>query len=877
MLSLGDSLSRITGDDTLPDVRLVAMRQFAKSLNWTPSYELQAPVEDAKVFDHIVVHHGLANSAVISFIRGNARASDLSIHNLRNLLQISYNNMIDWHFFVSQSDAIILNNLEFEGRQRTFDEVMFPGSVGYVDFLSADGFAQRRSTRRKGFRTDPCDDALLSIVDKWKRLIRDDYGQISNRSISTLFNALFLIRGCEDRHLSTGLGAQRRILVEIIQEKGPVVNFTEYILEAFAQTDVTGDITEFLNIDDLDAFSTLDISTLRRLVSDLYEPREAPFSLNFALMSKHALSRIYEKFVAIFVEDDAAIDQMSFLRRPLIEKSQKHFGVVYTPQFIASFFARYLKENTTPKRFREMKVLDPACGSGIFLRSVVEEQCNLSDRAITKESISDIFSNIFGIDQDGNALEATRLSLALLHLVTTDTLPEHLNLVEADAFEIEANSNFPDSFDAILTNPPYIKLDNLSSEQREKILEFLGSKFTGRADAYLAFMILCLNKCSNGGFVFFVIPQTFLRAKNAHFIRSLISKEFDVRCLVDLSAVRVFEDVGAYSILLILQRRHADAAVGGAAVVAQITDSVGSALQAVLDESDVRNPYFKVFSSEQKEFRHKEWLIRPPEIERLSRELSRFSKLSDYLECYQGFVTGADDVFIRDVVDVPESERALYALYLPDRDIGQYEVPRSSKKVVLYPFHSGQLLTEEAIRADFPETWRYLEANREVLERRKRSDGTPWWRPYRPRAPERIQRPKIVAPHLMLTPRFAVDHEGSYVTKHGPFMVAKIGGADESVLLDFFCAVLNSSVSAWYIRNHMPTFSRGYSRLEVATLKDLPVPVLEELQTFEIERLAQLGRTASRDRSAAIEIDSLVSAMFGLQPDDLRSMGIGSL
>ncbi|MEC9067784.1 MAG: N-6 DNA methylase [Pseudomonadota bacterium] len=876
MLSLGDSLSRITSEETPPDVRLVAMREFAAALSWTPNYELHAPVERASVYDHLVVHHGLANSAVISFVRGHARASDLSASNLRNLLQISYNNMIDWHFFVSQSDAVVLNNLEFEGRQRSFDEVIFTGAPDYLDFLSSEGFVRKAAERRRRYRTEACDDALLSIVDKWKRLIRDDFPEITNRSISTLFNALFLLRGCEDRHLSLGLNANRRILTEVLEGCDQEVNFSDFVSTAFQQTEVAGDLSRYLNFNDLQVFSTLDRATLSRLIRDLYEPREAPFSLNFALMSKHALSRIYEKFVAIFVESEGTGDQLSFLKRPLIEKSQKHFGAVYTPQFIASFFARYLRDNTTPKRFREMSVLDPACGSGIFLRSVVEEQCNVSDRAITKDSISDIFSNVCGVDQDGNALEATRLSLALLHLVTTDTLPSSLNLVEADAFALESSGGLPDGFDAILTNPPYIKLDNLSAAQRESVGAYLGDHFSGRADAYLAFMSLCLKKCKPGAFAFFVIPQTFLRARNAAFIRAHIGQAFDVRCLVDLSAVRVFEGVGAYSILLIVQRRHSDATEGVDAIVAQVTDSVGAALQAVLDEAEVRHPYYKVFSVGQIDFQKREWIIRPPEVDRLSRQLGRSAKLSDYLDCYQGFVTGADEVFIRDESAVPETERDLYAPYLPDREMTQYEVPKRTHKLVLYPYDDGELITEEDLKERFPDTWTYLSKNKDKLTRRKRSDGTPWWRPYRPRAPERILRPKIVAPHLMLTPRFAVDHTGCYVTKHGPFMITKVRGPDELLLLDFFCAVLNSSITGWYIRTHMPTFSRGYSRLEVATLKEVPVPKLEGLQTFEIERLAKLNRDASKDRAAAFEIDRLVASMFDLEDDELNLLGIES-
>ena len=875
MLALRESLAYITGDNTPAEVRLVAMRDFAEALNWTPSYELNAPVPEARVYDHLVVHHGLSNSAVISFVRGGSRATDLSDHNLRNLLQVSYNNMIDWHFFVSENDAFLVNNREFESRQRNFDDAVFPGAPGYSHFLSSKNLDRRSSNRRRGI-SDPCDDVLLNIVDKWKRLLRDESENVRNQNISTLFNAMFLIRGCEDRHLSLGLDTGKRVLLAALENMNSDFDFQDFVRSAFTETDVSGNLEKFLNFHDLEVFSNLDRSTTRRLILDLYEPREAPFRLNFALMSKHALSRIYEKFVAILVEDETPTDQVSFLKRPLIEKSQKHFGAVYTPQFIASFFARYLRENTTPRKFREMTVLDPACGSGIFLRTVIEEQCNLSDRAITKGAISEIFDNVTGVDRDGNALEATRLSLALLHLVTTDRLPENLNLIQDDVFEAEGSGRLTGEYDAILTNPPYIKLDNLSEDQRAGIVNYLGKDFSGRADAYLAFMQLCLGKISEGGFCFFVIPQTFLRAKNANFIRRLISEQFDIRCLVDLSSVRVFEGVGAYSILLIVQKRREATHLGRSATIGQVTDYVGSALQAVLEEADTREPYFKIFSVEQSDFQSKEWIIKPPEINEISLFLSRFPTLSDYLNCYQGFVTGADSVFIRDVLEIAEGESEIYLPYLPDREIGQYEVPPASRKVVLYPYGGNGLLDEEEIKNGYPETWKYLEGHKEILSRRKRSDGTPWWRPYRPRSPERMLRPKIVAPHLMLTPRFAVDREGRFATKHGPFMVTKIAGGDEGLLLDFFSAVLNSAVSGWYIRNHMPTFGRGYSRLEVATLRDLPVPNLEELQTREIEALAHFNRVAVEDKRARGEIDRIVASMFGLEIEELRIMGIGA-
>jgi len=59
------------------------------------------------------------------------------------------------------------------------------------------------------------------------------------------------------------------------------------------------------------------------------------------MISKHALSRIYEHYVSVLRVPDA--NQMSLLPRMAVEVPEKSFGAVYTPEYIARFFARYLR------------------------------------------------------------------------------------------------------------------------------------------------------------------------------------------------------------------------------------------------------------------------------------------------------------------------------------------------------------------------------------------------------------------------------------------------------------------------------------------------------------------------------------------------------
>lgn len=874
MAGLLENLSRITDAQVPDEARRYAIRDFAERLDWTPSYELNAPIESAGVFNHVVVEHGLSNSAVISFLRGSFRASDLTPSQLRALLSISYNNMIEWHFFVSQYDARRVYNLISPGSPTAADEIYLTSTPDFEQLLSSSRFTSESIARRIKPQERSCDDALIAVVSRWKRLLAAEIEGVSAKHISTLFNAIIFIRGCEDRNLRESLQRNTGLLLKKVWEYAQEVNFSNLIKEAFAETGVIGNIEEYIDFTHLEPFNSLDKSTADNFLRDFYDPRDAPYPLNFALMSKHALSRIYERFVSILVEDESSVGQLSFLPKPRLEVAPRKTGAIYTPQFIASFFARYVRENTTPKRFRELRTLDPACGSGIFLRTILEEQCNPFDPSISTNTISEMFGRSTGVDKDENALEATRLSLALLHLVSTGRLPPKLDLRENDSIALAIAGGLPEGgFDAVLTNPPYIKLDHLPAEVRGVYLDYLGEEFQGRLDAYIPFMKLCLSRVSDDGFACFVIPQTFLQAKNATIIRRQIGNQFDVRCLIDLSAIDVFEGIGAYSILLIVQKRAGETEIRPEALVGQATEFVGSALQAALDGREVQTPYFRVFLVEQSYFLTPEWVIRPPEVIEFDRRLQSYPRLSDYLECFQGFVTGADDVFIRRKSEVPTEERRIYMDYLPDRLIGRYSLPASADQVVFYPYIGDRLIEQSELQDLFPATWSYLAANRPRLDSRRRSPSTPWWKPERPREPVRMKSPKIVCPHLMLTPRFAIDHKGRFATKHGPVMIAKVEG-EESLFLKFFCAVLNSSMGAWYIRTHVPMFSRGYSRLEPATLKGMPVPNLAEVGAPLMNEVAELVDRASTSRPAEARIESIMRELYSLKDEEAALMGI---
>jgi hypothetical protein len=586
-------------------------------------------------------------------------------------------------------------------------------------------------------------------------------------------------------------------------------------------------------------------------------------------MSKHALSRIYERYVSRleFVGNEAG--QLSFLSPVPKEVISSKSGSVYTPQYVAGFFARYLRDNTTPRVFRTLRSVDPACGSGIFLRSLLELQCNPLTSGVTLQTIRSAFAQTTGVDRDPSAVQVARLSLALLHLVATGRLPEEIGLHSADAIHEAEQGRLVGPYDAVVANPPFVKLDHLTGPEREAYSQYLGKFKSGRVDAYLAFVKLCLEIVSPGGFVCLVLPQVFLSARNSRPLRERISIDFDIRCVVDLTAIDVFDGVGAYTILLILERRTLSSSQPAKAQVVRVQEFVGPALQACLERRVVDTPYYSVFEVDQGYFQRASWVLLDPGDMQVEARLSVFKPIAEYLEVRQGFLTGADDVFIRQGRLIPVEDRALYREYLKDKQITRYGLPTEVEEVVFYPYEGDRPLSEHDLVERYPDTWAYLLANRSRLEARRsvQKGETLWWRPIRPRDPSRLFRPKIVCPHLMLTPRFGLDLEGKYAVSHTPFLSAREENEeDELVILKFFSAILNSSVAQWHLTTYSPKFKHGYNRVEVASIRDLPVPHPARVRPSDMNAILQLVDAALSDRKAKVqpEIDQLVERIYGL-------------
>jgi len=868
-----DVVLQLTSGHLPESDRAVRLQEFSRELGWRPTDRLDLPALRQIASAQLLVEHGLENSAVISFLQSPRQYSTLSSEERQSLLGVSYNNLVDWHVAIDGSAISFV-----------YVRTRVPTPVERREF-SRESYENLRSEifeqivgRRPSPNIPALDDALIKTVSLWKRSLSAELGNaVTNAQLARLFNALVFVRALEDqRRRLTPNGED--LLLERWRGQAAPANVRTLLSGVLREWVGTGVPAFLFREADLEVFDRLDRDTVQSLLFEFYENRFAPYRYDFAVISKHALSRIYEQYVSLLRQDESA--QLSLLPQLPSEFSDKSHGAVYTPQFIARFFSRFLREQIPPYQFKRLRTIDPACGSGIFLRTLLEFQCDPTNDALPPDLVEAAFLNTVGLDRDANAVAATQLSLSLLYLVLTDRLPTSLSVFQKDFFDpapppLQANGQF----DAVLVNPPFVSLDVQDVETRARLAEFLGSHGGGRLDLYLAFLKDSVERLRPGGFGLFVLPHSFLLSTSAQGVRDWILEQCWIHCLADLSAIRVFEDTNTYVILLIVQRKSENLA-GPRATIVKCQDQVGHALQDAIEGKRIEGKFYSIHDVEQSAFESDGWLVLAPTETALDRRLSSLPTLDEFLEVRQGVVTGADDVFVLDNKAVPEDDPSPFIPLLRDREMQPYVVPRRTSQSVFFPYFEGEKVTEKTLRNVFPRTWAYLLRHRERLEERKALARyrKAWWEPMWPREPNTLLRAKLVVPHLVIMPRFALDGRGRYAVSRSPFLIARVV-SDEEPILKLMLAILNSSACYWHIQTHSHVYRHGYTMLESKTLAKTPVPDINRWTSTEKKRLLGLvdkrlkAEEEQRDLLNA-EIDGLVSDAYGLTTNERRALGL---
>ena len=303
---------------------------------------------------------------------------------------------------------------------------------------------------------------------------------------------------------------------------------------------------------------------------------------------------------------------------------RKRDGVVYTPDYIARFIVAetlgaHLEEAFTEilrahakaggdlsdyatiqwrrksaeleawqayrDRLKTLRIVDPACGSGVFLIMAFDflkaelERVNDKIAALQgkDQHIQDLLdpdseiltNNLFGVDVNSESVEIAKLSLWIKtarrgkvldslsgNLRVGDSLIEDSSFAYLDhAFTWE--TAFPavfdeGGFDVVLGNPPYVRMEHLKA--LKPYLEKRYEVVSDRADLYCYFFERGLRLLKPGGRLGFISSNTFFKTGSGKPLREYLRREATIEGVVDFGDLQIFEGVTTYPAILTMKR-----------------------------------------------------------------------------------------------------------------------------------------------------------------------------------------------------------------------------------------------------------------------------------------------------------------------------------
>ena len=174
------------------------------------------------------------------------------------------------------------------------------------------------------------------------------------------------------------------------------------------------------------------------------------------------------------------------------------YGVVYTPNSLATFVASLLNRFSDNKLKENAIILDPSSGECALLKAA--------------KNILGKSNKFFGIDVDSEVINRTKKEFDVIH---NDTIIPKNTKRTAESYW----KTIFRSVDAIIANPPW---SSQKIYKKEELIKAGYSLIEGQYDSYVLFIELSYKLLKEGGIMAFIIPDSIFDSQNENLRKFLI-------------------------------------------------------------------------------------------------------------------------------------------------------------------------------------------------------------------------------------------------------------------------------------------------------------------------------------------------------------------
>ena len=623
-------------------------------------------------------------------------------------------------------------------------------------------------------------------------------------------------------------------------------------------------------------------------------------------ISVTVLGHIFEQSIADLEALSSRMDEGELPTPPktkAVSGRRKRQGVVYTPDHITAFivehtlgahikeqfhrllsgYGQFKKDGSIQwkrgsktelrfwyawqERLQQIKVVDPACGSGAFLVAAFDwlhgEYQRVNDKLAEltgQHSVLDLNKtilndNLYGVDINRESIEISKLSLWLKtaekgkSLTSLDDNLKAGNSLGLDEPALQDSftwqTAFPGilaqgGFDVVLGNPPYVRQERFS--EIKPWLEAHYAVYHGVADLYAYFFELGMKLLKPGGRLGYISSSTFFKTGSGEPLRRFLLDNAVLENIVDFGDLQVFEGVTTYPAILTLNKGQDSTALSTSILVLDniLPDNLG---QYFIQHHGRMNPA---------QLSHAGWQLEDERLHALRQKLTRgYPTLKDvYGSPLYGIKTGLNAAFVIDnatrqqLLDADPKSADLLKPFLEGKDLKKWHAePRGLW--LIFTRRGTDIEKYPAIKA-------YLSQFKERLMPKPKDwpKGEKW--PGRKAGPyewyeiqdtvayyQEFEKPKIQYGHFSSGPLFHFNQQG-HLSNDKSYIVP----SNDAYLL----GLLNSAPYWLLITALCPFVRGGYYELRAQYMETLPIPSAHQEQKQQITMLAQQCQTLAEQR-----------------------------
>ena len=564
-------------------------------------------------------------------------------------------------------------------------------------------------------------------------------------------------------------------------------------------------------------------------------------------------------------------------------------------------------------------------------------------------------NNIYGVDIDQQAVEITMMSLYIKALEGEKTLPHNKELLPSlsnnikcgnslvgfDIFEQATLTEEPEKekinpfewrspqtgfgnifeknggFDAIIGNPPYIRIQTMK-EWASKQIDYFSAHYktaaSGNYDIYVIFVEKAVDLLNEKGLFGFILPHKFFQAEYGENLRLLIAEKKLLCEIVNFTDQQVFDEATTYTCLLFLNKVKKE--IFKYSEIKKL-DAPQQQLALIRASAHYSNGTVRVDSLPIESISAKPWQFGIGEEAKILAKMNKIeTKLSVVADrIFQGLVTGADPVFILErknqsnegkLVEVYSKaldknfkiEAEILKPLLKGQEIKRYSTPHW-KYWIIYPYtlinERAENISKQQFESKFPKAWQYLNDAKNKLQARDRGNlKVEWYVFSRTQNIEQFYEPKIMTQVLANKASYTLDKDGTYYFVGG----GNAGGygikvkPEFDVNLCYLTALLNSKLLDFYLKKISTPFRGGFFSYAKRFIEQLPIYIPNKTDKDEkakydeiislTEKVLELNKKKADfdpskkellDREARVyeeKIDQIVYKLYRLTDEEKR-------